>query len=323
MSARILVSIAGVITDSYSWKAFGEAIQSGSGTVNPYGYIANGLYYTELVDLINAWNNWLKSTIGRWDSRDKLGFDGGSWNPYGYVENNPVGYVDPTGEAPGPLSMGARASDPFPLTGPNATYGQVSACLGAATPCGSKFPETTPETMACVFWHEGNFNPNGNSNPKGSTGPGNMEGMGNLTLPAFQELCRKNCSSVQGFCPTPPKKATSTDYHRFLGAPSTTPCQKAQAAYQYFTLVGLKGYGPSSGKGGYGSNPTLGNSVLDCAACLANPFAYFCLNLLPSPSNGGGMGLWTPFPPGAGPQSCLDLVKVYPWPYPNGYLSAL
>src|ERR1700722_3037741 len=102
MSARILVSIAGVITDSYSWKVFGEPIQSGSGTINPYGYIANGLYYTELADLINAWNNWLKATVGRWNSRDKLAFGGGSWNPYGYVGNNPVRWSDPSGLAPCP-----------------------------------------------------------------------------------------------------------------------------------------------------------------------------------------------------------------------------
>ncbi len=100
MCARILVSSAGLITDSYSWKVFGEPIQSGSGTDNPYGYIAEGLYYTELVDLINAWNRWLKaSTVGRWGSRDKLGFESGDTNPYRYVGNNPVNWFDPWGLA--------------------------------------------------------------------------------------------------------------------------------------------------------------------------------------------------------------------------------
>ena len=106
MSARILVSMAGVITDSYSWKAFGEPIQTGSGTVNPYGYIAQGLYYTELFDLINAWNRWLRASVGRWDSRDMLGFDAGDWNLYRYVRNNPVNWSDPTG-------LAARTCDPF------------------------------------------------------------------------------------------------------------------------------------------------------------------------------------------------------------------
>ena len=46
-SARILVSSAGVITDSYSYKAFGEQLQSGSGTDNPFLYIALFFYYTD------------------------------------------------------------------------------------------------------------------------------------------------------------------------------------------------------------------------------------------------------------------------------------
>ncbi len=89
--------MAGAITDAYSWKVFGEPIQSGSGTINPYGYIALGLYYTELVDLINAWNRWLKASVGRWNSKDLLGFDGGDWNEYGYVGNSPLSRHDPTG----------------------------------------------------------------------------------------------------------------------------------------------------------------------------------------------------------------------------------
>jgi RHS repeat-associated protein len=97
--ARILVSVAGLITDSYSYKAFGEELQGGSGTVNPYRYIALALYYRELVDLVNAWNNWLKSSVGRWDGRDKLGF-GSGWNDYGYVGNNPVTRRDPSGLDP-------------------------------------------------------------------------------------------------------------------------------------------------------------------------------------------------------------------------------
>ena len=91
------MAVACLVTDSYSWKVFGEPIQSGSGTDNPYGYIADGLYYTELVDLINAWNNWLKASIGRWNSRDKLGFDSGDPNPYRCVGNNPLTMFDPLG----------------------------------------------------------------------------------------------------------------------------------------------------------------------------------------------------------------------------------
>jgi RHS repeat-associated protein len=108
LSCRMLVSSAGVITDSYSWKAFGEPIQTGSGTDNPYGYVAQGLYYTEFADLINAWNRWLKASIGRWESRDPLGFRCGDWNSYRYVSNRAVSSLDPTGLQGGKLPPNSR-----------------------------------------------------------------------------------------------------------------------------------------------------------------------------------------------------------------------
>jgi RHS repeat-associated protein len=97
-SARILVSVGGSITDSLSWKAFGEAIQTGSGTTNPYGYVANAAYYTELADLVNAWNRWPRPSTGQWRSVDPIGFDQIVRNPYRYAKGNPISQIDPTGE---------------------------------------------------------------------------------------------------------------------------------------------------------------------------------------------------------------------------------
>ena len=112
-SARVLVSSAGVITDSYSYKAFGEELQSGSGTVNPYRYVALALYYRELADLLNAWNRWLKPSVGRWDSRDLVGFRLSLANMYGYVNNNPAAMTDPSGLKPPTKPNDPGSETPF------------------------------------------------------------------------------------------------------------------------------------------------------------------------------------------------------------------
>jgi RHS repeat-associated protein len=98
-STRILVSAGGLITDSYSYKVFGEPLQTGSGTVNPHTYIGivryrqqtNGFYLLEV--------RLLDPVTGQFISVDPIGFDGGDWNPRRYVGNSPTGFVDPTGLA--------------------------------------------------------------------------------------------------------------------------------------------------------------------------------------------------------------------------------
>ena len=49
-SSRILLSIGGTITDSYSFKAFGEELASGGGTANPYRYVGAFGYYRDTVN---------------------------------------------------------------------------------------------------------------------------------------------------------------------------------------------------------------------------------------------------------------------------------
>ncbi len=80
-STRILVSSGGLITDSYSYKVFGEPLQTGSGTINPHTYVGrlryrqqtNGFYLLS-VRLLNPFT-------GRFISVDPIGFAGGDWNP--------------------------------------------------------------------------------------------------------------------------------------------------------------------------------------------------------------------------------------------------
>jgi RHS repeat-associated protein len=99
-SARILVSISGLVTDNYSYKAFGEELASGSGTTNPYRYIGAYGYYRDIATRQYVRARHRAVTNGRWISRDPIGFDDRDWNLYRYVANNPAVYLDPSGSAP-------------------------------------------------------------------------------------------------------------------------------------------------------------------------------------------------------------------------------
>ena len=95
-SARILVSSAGVITDSLSFKAFGEPLATGT-TVNPFGYIALFFYYTDADGNVVLGPRILVPIDGRLMPRDPIGFAGGYVNLYVYVGNEPVIGIDPSG----------------------------------------------------------------------------------------------------------------------------------------------------------------------------------------------------------------------------------
>ncbi len=96
-SSRILVSVGGVVTDNYSFKAFGEELASGGGTANPYRYVGAFGYYRDTANRYYVRARHLSVPDGRWISRDPIGFDGGDWNLYRYFINRPVMWNDLSG----------------------------------------------------------------------------------------------------------------------------------------------------------------------------------------------------------------------------------
>ncbi len=105
-STRILVSEAGVVTDRYAFTGFGEEIASSGSTPNPYRYGGAFGYRRQQAGWSYVRARVLESASGRWISRDPIGFEGGDWNLYRYVGNQPVTQFDPMGyqaeRVPGP-----------------------------------------------------------------------------------------------------------------------------------------------------------------------------------------------------------------------------
>ena len=96
-TTRALTSLAGLITDSYILKAFGEELLAGNGTVNPFWYVGQFGYYRDMQELMQVRARWLATVIVRWLSRDPIGFESGDWNIFRYVMNSSTNNLDPSG----------------------------------------------------------------------------------------------------------------------------------------------------------------------------------------------------------------------------------
>lgn len=65
-STRLLVSVAGVVTDAESYKAFGESLVSSGSTEHPYRYVGEQGYQWDEDDRTYVRARHLDVAEGRW-----------------------------------------------------------------------------------------------------------------------------------------------------------------------------------------------------------------------------------------------------------------
>jgi RHS repeat-associated protein len=97
-SVRLLLDSGQSVSDGYVYEAFGRQVSRSGQTPNPYHFVGAYGYYQDWetgLQLLTA--RYYDAEVGRFVTRDPIGFGGGDWNIYGYVRNRPVNKVDPSG----------------------------------------------------------------------------------------------------------------------------------------------------------------------------------------------------------------------------------
>ncbi len=96
-SPRVVVDTAtGSIAQRIDYDEFGNITQDTNPGFQPFGF-AGGIYDAD-TGLTRFGARGYDAYTGRWTAKDPIGFAGGDTNLYGYVLNDPVNWVDPSGE---------------------------------------------------------------------------------------------------------------------------------------------------------------------------------------------------------------------------------
>lgn len=95
-SVRLVIRLTdGAVVQAMVHDEFGRIEKSSSPGFQPFGF-AGGLHDYN-TNLVQFGARWYSPEVGRWISKDPIGFAGGDANLYAYVGGNPLNYVDPTG----------------------------------------------------------------------------------------------------------------------------------------------------------------------------------------------------------------------------------
>ncbi len=96
-SVRLVVnSNTGEIVQRLDYDAFGRVLTNTNPTFQPFGF-AGGLYDPD-TGLVRFGARDYDAEVGRWTTKDPIGFEGGDANLYAYVGSDPINFVDPNGK---------------------------------------------------------------------------------------------------------------------------------------------------------------------------------------------------------------------------------
>ena len=118
---QVINAATGEEVQRLGYDAFGQVLEDTNPGLQPFGF-AGGLYDAE-TSLVRFGARDYDSEVGRWTAKDPIGFAGEDTNLYGYVGQDPVNLLDPSGKVPiipillagtyGLVEMGLTAWDVF------------------------------------------------------------------------------------------------------------------------------------------------------------------------------------------------------------------
>jgi len=135
-SVRLVIDISdGSIAQELNYDVNGNVLIDTNPNFQPFGY-AGGIYDTD-TGLVRFGARDYDPESARWTTKDPIRFDGGV-NLYGYVRNDPVNNVDPSGEIAANLisaGIGAILDGYKAASNPNSSFGDVvkGALIGGAS----------------------------------------------------------------------------------------------------------------------------------------------------------------------------------------------
>ena len=97
-SLRFLLDSSQNASDGYAFEAFWRQVSGGGLTPNPYHFVGEYGYYQNWetgLQLLSV--SYYDAEVGRFVTRDPIGFGGGDWNIYGYVRDAATRLIDPSG----------------------------------------------------------------------------------------------------------------------------------------------------------------------------------------------------------------------------------
>ena len=147
-SVRLVVNTSdGSITQRIDYDPFGRVLADTNPGFQPFGY-AGGMYDPD-TGLVRFGLRDYDPETGRWTAKDPILFEGGDSDLYGYVGNDPVNWIDPTGlQAVPALPAPPVPTIRFPVPGPMAWALLLG---GGAVAIGGKWVTDTIESgRACL-----------------------------------------------------------------------------------------------------------------------------------------------------------------------------